>query len=177
MEVTDMPCSFFITIGSVQRPVTLFPCCLIFIHFANRVQMLDSAMSIFPNTWAMSIVENALPITNLMVTETAPNIWTLFHTLMGTPSRTIHCRWQIISTSVFSGISKLICASIISLKQSQPVCLLYYKDGLCSLPSMWVKMVTKIGVWSDVRSRHDSTVWRDDVSCCFSLLYKVLFLL
>jgi hypothetical protein len=46
-------------------------------------------------------------------------------------------RWLVLqlSTSVFSGISKLICASSISLKQSQSVCLLY-KDGLFSLPSM-----------------------------------------
>jgi hypothetical protein len=61
------------------------------------------------------------------------------------------------SISVFRGITKFISSLRVSLKQFQLVFLLY-KDGFFDFPGMWVNIVIKIGVWSDVRSRHDSTV-------------------
>jgi hypothetical protein len=51
---------FLFTMGNVRRSVTLFPCCLILIYFANGVHMLDSAMNMFPNRWAMSTVASCV---------------------------------------------------------------------------------------------------------------------
>lgn len=52
---------FLFIVGSVWRPATLSPRCLILFHFANGVQMLDSTKGIFPYTWSTSTVDSCVP--------------------------------------------------------------------------------------------------------------------